>query len=216
MLRFREAPLFVYRVFAELRRAVGGLHQVRREVGRSRLAVQDHADRVVALVPASPLRRQQAGEQAVRQYTKGDKLDTVILSIDPERERISLGVKQMSGDPFVNYVSQNEKGSLVKGTVKSVDAKEAVIELTEGVEGILKASDISRDRVEDARLALTVGAVIEMMITNVDRKNRVLGLSIKAKDMEEEKDSIKEHKQSTTVAAPATLGDLIKAKMNKE
>ncbi|MFN0001259.1 MAG: 30S ribosomal protein S1 [Pseudohongiellaceae bacterium] len=168
------------------------------------------------LVHLSDISWDEAGEQAVRQYTKGDKLDTVILSIDPERERISLGVKQMSGDPFVNYVSQNEKGSLVKGTVKSVDAKEAVIELTEGVEGILKASDISRDRVEDARLALTVGAVIEMMITNVDRKNRVLGLSIKAKDMEEEKDSIKEHKQSTTVAAPATLGDLIKAKMNKE
>jgi len=168
------------------------------------------------LVHLSDISWDEAGEQAVRQYTKGDKLDTVILSIDSERERISLGVKQMSGDPFVNYVSQNEKGSLVKGTVKSVDAKEAVIELTEGVEGILKASDISRDRVEDARLALTVGAVIEMMITNVDRKNRVLGLSIKAKDMEEEKDSIKEHKQSTTVAAPATLGDLIKAKMNKE
>jgi len=122
------------------------------------------------LVHLSDISWDEAGEQAVRQYTKGDKLDTVILSIDSERERISLGVKQMSGDPFVNYVSQNEKGSLVKGTVKSVDAKEAVIELTEGVEGILKASDISRDRVEDARLALTVGAVIEMMITNVDRK----------------------------------------------
>ncbi|MES2604646.1 MAG: 30S ribosomal protein S1 [Pseudomonadota bacterium] len=169
------------------------------------------------LVHLSDISWDEPGEQAVRQFTKGDKLETVILSIDPERERISLGVKQMSGDPFVNFLSSNEKGAIVKGTIKSVEAKEAVIILAEGVEGILKASEISRDRVEDARNALNVGDKVELMITNVDRKNRVLGLSIKAKDMEEEKDSIKEHNsKSSNTAAPATVGDLIKAKMNKE
>jgi small subunit ribosomal protein S1 len=167
------------------------------------------------LVHLSDISWDEPGESAVRQYTKGDKLETVILSIDPERERISLGIKQLSGDPFMNYVSQNEKGSIVKGSVKSVDAKEAVIVLIEGVEGILKASEISRDRVEDARNVLKEGDELELMITNVDRKNRVLGLSIKAKEIGEEKDSLKElNKQSS--AAPATVGDLIKAKMNRE
>ncbi|MEY3659209.1 MAG: ribosomal protein, partial [Pseudomonadota bacterium] len=148
--------------------------------------------------------------------TKGDKIDTVILSIDSERERISLGIKQMSGDPFVNYLSQNEKGSVVRGTVKSVEPKEAIVTLAEGVEGVLKASEISRDRVEDVRTVLNAGDKVELMITNVDRKNRVLGLSIKAKEIEEEKDSVKEHNTKMSAAAPATVGDLIKAKMNRE
>ncbi len=170
------------------------------------------------LVHLSDISWDEPGEQAVRQFTKGDKLETVILSIDPERERISLGVKQMSGDPFVNFLSSNEKGAVVKGTIKSVDAKEAVVTLAEGVEGVLKSSEISRERVEDARTVLNVGDKIDLMITNVDRKNRVLNLSIKAREMEEEKDSVKEHnsKMSTSNAAPATVGDLIKAKMNKE
>jgi len=145
------------------------------------------------LVHLSDISWDEPGEQAVRQFTKGDKLETVILSIDPERERISLGVKQLSGDPFINFLSSNEKGAVVKGTVKSVDAKEAVILLAEGVEGVLKASEISRDRIEDARNVLNAGDKLELMITNVDRKNRVLGLSIKAKEVEEEKDSVKEH-----------------------
>ncbi|HHX82038.1 MAG TPA: 30S ribosomal protein S1 [Pseudomonadaceae bacterium] len=169
------------------------------------------------LVHLSDISWDEPGETAVRQYTKGDKLETIILSVDPERERISLGIKQLSGDPFMNYVSQNEKGSVVKGTVKSVDAKEAIIDLIEGVEGVLKASEISRDRVEDARNVLKEGDEVELMVTNVDRKNRVLALSIKAREFEEEKDSVKEHnKSAVTSAAPATLGDLIKAKMNKE
>ncbi len=168
------------------------------------------------LVHLSDISWDEPGEQAVRQFTKGDKLETVILSIDPERERISLGVKQLSGDPFINFLSSNEKGAVVKGTVKSVDAKEAVILLAEGVEGVLKASEISRDRIEDARNVLNAGDKLELMITNVDRKNRVLGLSIKAKEIEEEKDSVKEHNNKISAAAPATVGDLIKAKMNKE
>jgi small subunit ribosomal protein S1 len=167
------------------------------------------------LVHLSDISWDEPGESAVRQYTKGDKLDTVILSIDPERERISLGIKQLTGDPFMNYVSQNEKGSVVRGTVKSVEAKEAVITLTDEVEGLLKASEISRDRIEDARNVLKDGDEVELMITNIDRKNRVIGLSIKAREIEEEKDSLKELNKMSSVA-PSTLGDLIKAKMGQE
>ncbi|MAY02740.1 MAG: 30S ribosomal protein S1 [Gammaproteobacteria bacterium] len=169
------------------------------------------------LVHLSDISWDEPGEQAVRQYTKGDKLDTVILSIDPDRERISLGIKQLSDDPFAKFSAVNEKGSLVTGKVTSVDTREVIINLEEGVDGILKASDISRDRVEDARSVLNEGDEVEAMIVGVDRKNRMLTLSIKAKEIEEEKDSIAEHnKQSSTSASPATVGDLIKAQMEKE
>ncbi len=169
------------------------------------------------LVHLSDISWDEPGEQAVRQYTKGDKLDTVILSIDPERERISLGIKQLSDDPFANFAGQNEKGSIVKGTVKEVDAKEAIVTLADGVEGVLKASEISRDRVEDARNAINVGEEVELLVIGVDRKNRVVSLSIKAREIAEEKDSIAEHKkQSATAAAPTTVGDLLKSQLDKE
>jgi len=169
------------------------------------------------LVHLSDISWDEPGEQAVRQYTKGDKLDTVILSIDPERERISLGIKQLSDDPFANFAGQNEKGSIVKGTVKEVDAKEAIVTLADGVEGLLKASEISRDRVEDARNAINVGEEVELLVIGVDRKNRVVSLSIKAREIAEEKDSIAEHKkQSATAAAPTTVGDLLKSQLDKE
>jgi small subunit ribosomal protein S1 len=169
------------------------------------------------LVHLSDISWDEPGEQAVRQYTKGDKLDTVILSIDPERERISLGIKQLSDDPFANFAGQNEKGSIVKGTVKEVDAKEAIVTLADGVEGLLKASEISRDRVEDARNAINVGEEVELLVIGVDRKNRVVSLSIKAREIAEEKDSIAEHKkQSATSAAPTTVGDLLKSQLDKE
>ncbi len=169
------------------------------------------------LVHLSDISWDEPGEQAVRQYTKGDKLDTVILSIDPERERISLGIKQLSDDPFANFAGQNEKGSIVKGTVKEVDAKEAIVTLSDGVEGVLKASEISRDRVEDARNAINVGEEVELLVIGVDRKNRVISLSIKAREIAEEKDSIAEHKkQSATSAAPTTVGDLLKSQLDKE
>ncbi len=168
------------------------------------------------LVHLSDISWDEPGEQAVRQYTKGDQLETVILSIDPERERISLGIKQLSGDPFANFAAENEKGSIVKGVIKEVDAKEAVITLTEGVEGVLKASEISRDRVEDARNVLNAGDEVEVMVISVDRKNRVLSLSIKAREIEEEKDSIKEHNKQSATVAPTTVGDLIKAQMEKK
>jgi len=169
------------------------------------------------LVHLSDISWEEPGEQAVRQYTKGDKIDTVILSIDPERERISLGIKQLSGDPFAIYTDEHDKGAIVTGTVSAVDTKEATITLAEGVEALLKASDLSRDRVEDMRTELNEGDEIEAKIVNLDRKNRTITVSVKAKEIDEEKDSIAEHnKQTASAASPATVGDLIKAQMDKE
>jgi small subunit ribosomal protein S1 len=168
------------------------------------------------LVHLSDISWHEAGEEAVRKYKKGDELETVVLAIDPERERISLGIKQLETDPFSEYVSVNDKGAVVKGTVKEVEAKAAVIVLADDVEAVLKASELSREKVEDARNVLNVGDEVEAKIIAVDRKNRTISLSVKSKDVEEEKVAIKElSKQSD--AAPTTLGDLIKAQMqNKE
>ena len=166
------------------------------------------------LVHLSDISWNETGEEAVRNFKKGDELETVILSIDAERERISLGVKQLDSDPFNDYLNTNDKGTIVKGVIKEVDAKAAIITLADEIEGTLKASEISRDKVEDARNVLKEGEEVEAKIVNVDRKNRVINLSIKAKDFAEEKAAIKEHsKQSAEAAKPATLGDLLKAQM---
>ena len=168
------------------------------------------------LVHLSDISWDEEGEEAVRSYTKGDEIETVILSIDPERERISLGIKQLEEDPFMDYVGHVEKGSIVKGNVVSVDAKSAVLHLAEGVEGILRASEISRDKVEDARNALKEGDEVEVKVVSVDRKNRALSLSIKAIEIDDEKAAIKEHKKSDAAdVSPGTIGDLIKAEMDK-
>ncbi|MFT6751682.1 MAG: small subunit ribosomal protein S1 [Candidatus Azotimanducaceae bacterium] len=167
------------------------------------------------LVHLSDISWNEPGEQAVRRFTKGDEIETVILSIDAERERISLGLKQLEEDPFSNYVAVNERGAIVMGTVKEVDAKQAVLEMAEEVEAILKASEISLDRVEDARNSMKVGEEIEVKIINVDRKNRLLGVSIKAKDMADEEIAVKEHKERDAEVSPTTIGDLIKEKMNR-
>jgi len=168
------------------------------------------------LVHLSDISWDEPGEEAVRAYSKGDEIETVILSIDPERERISLGIKQLEDDPFMNYVAEFEKGSIVKGTVASIDAKAATISVAEGIEGVLRASEISRDKVEDARNVLNEGDEIEVKVVSVDRKNRVLSLSVKAIEIDDEKAAIKEHKnQEPGDAAPATIGDLIKAQMDK-
>ncbi len=166
------------------------------------------------LVHLSDLSWNENGEEVVRSFKKGDELETVILAIDPERERISLGVKQLADDPFSSYVAQNDKGSIVTGEVKEVDAKGAIVTLAGEVEGYLKASEISRDKVEDARNALSVGEQVEAKIINVDRKNRQVGLSIKSKDVEDEKAAVREHrKQESDAMSPTTIGDLIKAQM---
>jgi small subunit ribosomal protein S1 len=166
------------------------------------------------LVHLSDISWNETGEDAVRKFKKGDEIETVILSIDSDRERISLGIKQMDADPFSDYVAANDKGTIVKGIVKEVDAKAATITLTDDIEATLKASEISREKVEDARNALKEGDEIEAKIINVDRKNRVINLSVKSKDVAEEKAAIKEHrKQEVEASSPATLGDLIKAQM---
>src|SRR6187402_447194 len=171
------------------------------------------------LVHLSDISWHEAGEEAVRKYKKGDELETVVLAIDPERERISLGIKQLETDPFSEYVSVNDKGAVVKGIVKEVEAQPAVITLADDVEAVLKASELSREKVEDARNLLKVGDEVEAKIIAVDRKNRSINLSVKSKDVEEEKTALKDHStKQTEQAAPATtLGDLIKAQMqNKE
>jgi small subunit ribosomal protein S1 len=148
------------------------------------------------------------GEASVRDFKKGDELETVILAVDSERERISLGIKQLEQDPFQNFLATYEKGSLVKGTIKEVDAKGAVVTLADNVEGYLRASEIQRDRVEDARTLLKEGDTLEAKFIGVDKKSKTISLSIKAKDQEEESNTIKDYSQQS-VGTP-TLGDIFK------
>ncbi|EOA1560859.1 30S ribosomal protein S1 [Salmonella enterica subsp. enterica serovar Montevideo] len=142
------------------------------------------------LVHLSDISWNVAGEEAVREYKKGDEIAAVVLQVDAERERISLGVKQIAEDPFNNWVALNKKGAIVTGKVTAVDAKGATVELADGVEGYLRASEASRDRVEDATLVLSVGDDVEAKFTGVDRKNRAISLSVRAKDEADEKDAI--------------------------
>ncbi|XZG71927.1 30S ribosomal protein S1 [Chitinibacteraceae bacterium HSL-7] len=165
------------------------------------------------LVHLSDLSWQVAGEEAVRNYKKGDDVEAVVLAIDVEKERISLGIKQLEGDPFNNFVSANDKGAVVKGTVKSLDAKGAVITLSEEVEGYLRATEVSRDRVEDIRSVLSEGDAVEAMIINVDRKSRSINLSIKAKDMGDEKAAMS-NLAADASAGTTNLGALLKAKLS--
>ncbi len=167
------------------------------------------------LVHLSDISWDEAGEGMIRDYKKGQEIEAVVLSVDPERERISLGVKHLDKDPFSSYVGANAKGSIVKGVVKEVDAKGAIITLEEGIEGYLRASELSRDRVEDARSVLKEGEEIEAKFLGVDRKNRTISLSIKAKDVEEETTAIKGY-ASAASAGKATLGDLLKEQMGEK
>ncbi len=170
------------------------------------------------LVHLSDISWHDNGEESVRNYKKGDEVETSILSIDSERERISLGIKQLSDDPFMGYVMGNEKGSIVKGKVINVDEKMATISLSENVEATLKASEFSRDSVPDLKSKLKLDDEVEAKIINVDKKNRTISLSIKAKDLSEEKEAVKAHKSSESESqdsGAATIGDLIKAQMDK-
>ncbi|MEE4278302.1 MAG: 30S ribosomal protein S1 [Halieaceae bacterium] len=165
------------------------------------------------LVHLSDISWNETGEEAVRNYNKGDEIETVILSIDPERERISLGIKQLEDDPFGNYIAMNDRGSIVTGEVVAVDQRAVTIKLADEVEGILKASDIARERVEDARNEFKVGDSVEAKIISVDRKNRGVALSIKAKDYDDEQEAVKSLKDQEDASSPGTIGDLIKAQM---
>jgi small subunit ribosomal protein S1 len=168
------------------------------------------------LVHLSDLSWSEAGEEAVRKYKKGDEVEAIVLGIDVEKERISLGIKQLEGDPFSNYVAMNDKGSIVDGVVKTVDAKGAVVTLTGDIEGYLRASEISQDRVEDARNVLKEGDKVNAMVINIDRKSRGINLSIKAKDSAEQQEAIRGLQSDSSAAATGTtnLGALLKAKLD--
>src|SRR5467141_3223437 len=169
------------------------------------------------LVHLSDLSWTLPGEEAVRNFKKGEDLEAVVLSIDVERERISLGVKQLEGDPFNNFVASHEKGKLISGTVKSVDAKGAVIAMGGDLEGYLRASEISRDRVEDARNHLKEGDSVTAMIINVDRKNRTINLSVKQKEFAEENEAMaKLQSESAASTGSTNLGALLKAKLDNK
>jgi len=165
------------------------------------------------LVHMSDISWDVTGEEAIRNFKKGDTIEAVVLSIDPERERISLGIKQMETDPVSSFMAANKKGSLVTGKVISVDAKAAVIDLGDGVEGTLRASELSRDRVEDASTVLKVGDEVEAKLIGIDRKSRAINLSIKAKDYDDEAEAMKDYASSQQTAA-TTLGDLLKEQMD--
>src|SRR6266478_1148952 len=170
------------------------------------------------LVHLSDLSWTLPGEAAVREYKKGQEVEAVVLAIDVERERISLGIKQLDGDPFSNYVATHDKGSVVTGTVKSLDGKGAVIALDGDVEGYLRASEVARDRVEDIRSHLKEGDSVSAMIINIDRKNRSINLSIKAKDHADESDAMKliSTENSGASAGTTNLGALLKAKLDNK
>ena len=167
------------------------------------------------LVHLSDISWNQQGEEAIRNFKKGDELETVVLSVDAERERISLGVKQLDKDPFSSFLAEHPKGSIVVGEVTEVDAKGAVVALSEGVEGHIRASELARDRVEDARTMLKPGDRIEAKFVGVDRKKRTISLSVKAKESDEEAAAVQEY-TATAAGTGATLGDIMKEQMDSQ
>jgi small subunit ribosomal protein S1 len=169
------------------------------------------------LVHLSDLSWNKPGEEAVRDYKKGDEVEAVVLSIDVERERISLGVKQMEGDPFNTFIATHEKGALVTGTVRSVDPKGAVVMLAGDIEAYLRASEVARDRVEDARTHLKEGDTVNAMVINIDRKNRSINLSIRQKEMADENEAMaKLQSQAAASTGSTNLGALLKAKLDNK
>ncbi|MBI3367890.1 MAG: S1 RNA-binding domain-containing protein, partial [Burkholderiales bacterium] len=174
------------------------------------------ASGIDGLVHLSDLSWHETGEAAVRNYKKGQEVEALVLAIDVERERISLGIKQLDGDPFANYTSVNDRGAVVDGTVKSVDPRGAEIQLSDDVTGYLRASEIGRDRVEDARNVLKEGDSVNVMIVNVDRKARSIQLSIKAKDAVDQQEAMQRLSQSNERenAGTTSLGALLRAKLD--
>jgi small subunit ribosomal protein S1 len=168
------------------------------------------------LVHLSDISWQDTGEDAVRNFRKGEEVEAVVLAVDPERERISLGIKQLDQDPFATFMAAHPRGSMVKGKVKEVDARGAVIELGEGVEGYLRASDISEERVDDASRVLSVGDEVEAKYISLDRKNRTLSLSIRAKEDAELAEALKEYKQVSGGGGTTSLGDLLKEQLEQD
>ncbi|MCB2427404.1 30S ribosomal protein S1 [Methylophaga pinxianii] len=166
------------------------------------------------LIHLSDISWEEENEELIRDFKKGDEVEAVVLAIDPERERISLGIKQLQDDPFSAYLSEHPRGTVVTGKVTAVDAKGATVELAEGVEGYVRVADISRERIEDASKVLNIGDEVEAKFTGMSRKDRTLTLSIKAKDDQEESEAVKEY--SNVSSGNTTLGDLLKEQMNQK
>ena len=230
-----EVEVMIIDIDEERRRISLGIKQCKPNPWDEFAAVQRKGDRVVGkiksitdfgifigldgdidgLIHLSDLSWNDNGEELVRNYKKGDELEAIVLSVDPERERISLGVKQIDQDPFAQFVADNPKNSIVKGTVSEVDAKGVTVHLADGIDGYLRASEISRDRVEDARQMFKEGDEVEAKFINIDRKSRMLNLSIKAKDSDEEAEMVSDYGESTAAAPATTLGDILKEQMER-
>ncbi len=231
-----EMEVMVLDIDEERRRISLGMKQCKTNPWESFAAIHNKGDKVTGaiksitdfgifigldggidgLVHLSDISWQDTGDDAVRNFRKGEDVEAVVLAVDPERERISLGIKQLDQDPFATYMAEHPRGSMVNGVVKEVDARGAVIELVEGVEGYLRASDIKEERVDDATRELSVGDKIEAKFISLDRKNRTLSLSIRAKDHAELAEALKEYKQSSATGGTTSLGDLLKEQLEQE
>jgi len=231
-----EMEVMVLEIDEERRRISLGMKQCKTNPWESFAAIHNKGDKVTGaiksitdfgifigldggidgLVHLSDISWQDTGEDAVRNFRKGEDVEAVVLAVDPERERISLGIKQLDQDPFATYMAEHPRGSLVNGVVKEVDARGAVIELVEGVEGYLRASDIKEERVEDATRVLSVGDKIEAKFVSLDRKNRTLSLSIRAKEDAELAEALKEYKSSSASGGTTSLGDLLKEQLEQD
>ena len=231
-----EMEVMVLDIDEERRRISLGMKQCKTNPWESFAAIHNKGDKVTGaiksitdfgifigldggidgLVHLSDISWQDTGDDAVRNFRKGEDVEAVVLAVDPERERISLGIKQLDQDPFATYMAEHPRGSMVNGVVKEVDARGAVIELVEGVEGYLRASDIKEERVEDATRELSVGDKIEAKFISLDRKNRTLSLSIRAKEDAELAEALKEYKSSSATGGTTSLGDLLKEQLEQE
>ncbi len=230
-----EVEVMILDIDEERRRISLGIKQCQANPWDEFAAKHDKGDRVVGriksitdfgvfigldggidgLIHLSDLSWNESGEEAVHKYRKGEEIEAVVLSVDPERERISLGVKQLDKDPFANFVADNPKGSIVRGIVTEVEPKAATVDLGEGIEGVLRATELARDRVEDARSVLSVGDEIDAKFIGLDRKSRTVNLSMKAKDEDEERAVVSDYQRGES-AGNTTLGDLLKEQIGAE
>jgi small subunit ribosomal protein S1 len=231
-----EVEVMVLEIDEERRRISLGMKQCAENPWEAFAANQNKGDRVTGaiksitdfgifigleggidgLVHLSDISWMTSGEEAVRNFSKGEEVEAVVLAVDPERERISLGLKQLDQDPFATFMAEHPRGSQVKGTVKEVDNRGAVIELADGVDGYLRASDIKKERVEDASRELSVGDEIEAKFISLDRKNRSLTLSIRALEEDELADALEEYQSQKASSGTTSLGELLKEQLDQE
>jgi small subunit ribosomal protein S1 len=230
-----EVEVVVLEIDADRRRISLGMKQCKDNPWDSFAATHQKGDKVIGkiksitdfgvfigldgnidgLIHLSDLSWDEEGDDVIRNYNKGEELEAVVLAVDPERERISLGVKQMSGDPFSDFVATNGKGSVVNGTVKAADARGVTITLVDGVDGYLRAAEISRDHVEDASSMFSVGDTLDTKITSIDRKTRRISLSIKALEAQQESEAVQEYGRNADEGGGSLLAAKLKEKLNK-